>query len=67
MRIYVRTRNTILYYINLINLSDKWRSPNKKIFTKPPNILKINHLYKKLPKLPYNLYSPNDIFKKHIL
>nr|DAK94626.1 MAG TPA: hypothetical protein [Caudoviricetes sp.] len=30
MRIYARTRNAILYYINLINLSDRWRSPNKK-------------------------------------
>ena len=28
--------------------------------------MKVNHLYKKLPKLPYNLYSSNELFKKHI-
>nr|DAK94625.1 MAG TPA: hypothetical protein [Caudoviricetes sp.] len=25
--------------------------------------MKINHLYKKLPKLPYNIYKENEFFK----
>nr|DAD99497.1 MAG TPA: hypothetical protein [Myoviridae sp. cts9u10] len=26
-------------------------------------LLEINHLYKKLPKLPYSLYKENELFK----